>query len=98
MIATNAALTKPQANKLADATHDGYAQHVQPVHTMVDGDTIFAVSAASPTDDQTTRFRSILALAPKVMGEAILNLLLIGFFDMVKKNKLFHVIIDGHVC
>ncbi|NLN41846.1 MAG: P1 family peptidase, partial [Clostridiales bacterium] len=38
VIATNAKLTKEQANKLATISHDGLALAIRPVHTMVDGD------------------------------------------------------------
>lgn len=44
LIATNAELTKTQATKVAQMAHDGYARAISPVHTMFDGDTIFALS------------------------------------------------------
>lgn len=47
IIATNAALTKAQASKVASAAHDGLARAIRPVHTMDDGDTLFAVSTGS---------------------------------------------------
>lgn len=47
VVATNAALTKEQANKLAQLGHDGLARVISPVHTMVDGDTIFALSTGA---------------------------------------------------
>lgn len=40
-VITNAKLTKGQCNKLASMTHDGYAAAIKPVHSSVDGDTIF---------------------------------------------------------
>ena len=43
-VATNAALTKSQANKLADVSHDGLAMAVRPAHLMSDGDTMFALA------------------------------------------------------
>ncbi len=43
VVATNATLTKEQANKLASVAHDGIALAVRPAHTMSDGDTIFAL-------------------------------------------------------
>jgi L-aminopeptidase/D-esterase-like protein len=42
IIATNARLTKPQANKVAQMAHDGLARAIYPVHTTVDGDIVFA--------------------------------------------------------
>ena len=44
VVATNARLTKEQANKLASVAHDGLALAVRPAHTMSDGDTIFALA------------------------------------------------------
>ena len=44
VIATNAQLTKVQANKLAQMAHDGFARAINPVHTTADGDTIFAAA------------------------------------------------------
>jgi L-aminopeptidase/D-esterase-like protein len=48
VVATNAALTKSQARKVAQMAHDGLARAVSPVHTMWDGDTIFALSYGRP--------------------------------------------------
>ena len=44
VVATNATLTKEEANKLASIAHDGLALAVRPAHTMRDGDTIFAIA------------------------------------------------------
>lgn len=50
VIATDAALTKPQAQRLAQAGHDGLARCINPVHTMSDGDTVFALATGlAPT-------------------------------------------------
>lgn len=44
IVATNAALSKSQAQRLAVMAQDGIARAVRPAHTPFDGDTIFAVS------------------------------------------------------
>ncbi|GAB6845186.1 L-aminopeptidase/D-esterase-like protein [Methylorubrum rhodinum] len=44
VVATDAALTKAQAKRLAMAAHDGLARAIHPVHTPLDGDMVFAVS------------------------------------------------------
>lgn len=44
VVATNAKLTKEQANKVAQMAQDGLARAVRPAHTMYDGDTIFALA------------------------------------------------------
>ena len=53
VIATDAVLTKPQAQRLAVAGHDGLARAINPVHTQMDGDTLFALAtgAAGRTPD-----------------------------------------------
>jgi L-aminopeptidase/D-esterase-like protein len=44
IIATNATLTKSEANKVAQMGHDGLARAISPVHTGMDGDTVFAAA------------------------------------------------------
>ncbi len=43
-IATDASLSKEEVNKVAQMAHDGFAQAIRPVHTMFDGDAIFALA------------------------------------------------------
>lgn len=67
VVATNARLTKEQANKVAQMAHDGLARAIRPAHTLFDGDTIFALATgkvrASPT--------LVGAYAAEVVAEAI---------------------------
>ncbi|MDA0636840.1 P1 family peptidase [Nonomuraea sp. MCN248] len=50
VVATDLTLTKAQCGKLAAVAHDGLARAIRPAHTMVDGDTVFAVATcARPT-------------------------------------------------
>ncbi|MGA0562340.1 P1 family peptidase [Ancylobacter sp. VNQ12] len=44
LVATDAVLTKAQCKRLAVMAHDGYAHAIWPVHTPLDGDTIFAAA------------------------------------------------------
>ena len=44
LIATNAVLTKAGANKISQMAHNGYARSINPIHTMLDGDTIFTMA------------------------------------------------------
>jgi putative pantetheine hydrolase len=46
VVATDAALTRAQAQKLAGTAHDGLARAVRPVHLLSDGDTVFALATA----------------------------------------------------
>lgn len=45
VVLTDATLTKAQARKVAAVAHDGLARAVAPVHSMVDGDTIFCLAS-----------------------------------------------------
>lgn len=44
VVATNADLPEPGLTKVADLAHDGLARAIRPMHTMLDGDTIFAIA------------------------------------------------------
>ena len=44
VVATDAQITKPQAQRLATVAHDGLARAINPVHTMSDGDTLFTLA------------------------------------------------------
>lgn len=46
VVATDASLTKSQATRLAQVAHDGLARAINPVHTVADGDTLFALATA----------------------------------------------------
>jgi L-aminopeptidase/D-esterase-like protein len=43
-IATDAVLSKAQCRRLASAAHDGLARTIDPIHTSMDGDTVFALA------------------------------------------------------
>ena len=47
VIATDALVTKAQATRLAQMGHDGLARSINPVHTMSDGDTLFALGTGA---------------------------------------------------
>ena len=65
VVATNARLSKEQANKLASVAHDGLAMSIRPAHTMVDGDTMFAL-ATGKLDGPTDMNRLCTAVAVSV--------------------------------
>ena len=69
VVATNARLTKPQVTKVAQMAHDGLARTISPVHTSIDGDTIFAASVGGPTSgDVSSNVPPGVAAAPDVVG------------------------------
>jgi L-aminopeptidase/D-esterase-like protein len=71
VIATDACLTKAQANKLAQIAHDGLARSIQPVHTVMDGDVMF--SLATGTLQQPGDMAMLGAAAAEVVALAVLD-------------------------
>jgi L-aminopeptidase/D-esterase-like protein len=69
VVATNARLTKAQATKVAQMAQDGLARAVRPVHTMLDGDTLFALSAGRVQSDVT----AVGAFAAEAVSLAVLR-------------------------
>lgn len=69
VVATNVALTKAGANKLAQMAQTGLVRAIRPVHTMIDGDVVFALSLGDRSGDLTV----IGALAADVLSEAIVR-------------------------
>lgn len=66
-IITNAKLTKAQATKIASMTHNGYARAISPVHTSLDGDTIFTLG----TGEVEVNIDTLGTLSAYVMEKAI---------------------------
>lgn len=71
VVATNATLTKSQANKLADVSHDGLAMAVRPAHLMSDGDTMFAL--ATGEHDSKANMNRLCAAAALCTSRAIVR-------------------------
>jgi L-aminopeptidase/D-esterase-like protein len=69
VVATNVALTKAGVNKLAQMAQTGLARAIRPVHTLIDGDVVFALSLGDKSGDPTV----IGALAADLLSEAIVR-------------------------
>ena len=69
IIATNAILTKAEANKISEMAHNGYARSINPIHTTVDGDTIFTMGTNKIKSDVNV----IGTMAAEAMSKAIIN-------------------------
>lgn len=67
VVATSAGLSKTEATKVAQMAHDGLARTVRPAHTLLDGDTIFALSTGRVRADVS----AVGALAAEVFAQAI---------------------------
>jgi L-aminopeptidase/D-esterase-like protein len=71
VIATDARLTKAQANHLAQLADDGYARAIWPVHSIADGDTVFALATGTHAGDPD--MLTLGALAADVMARAVVR-------------------------
>jgi L-aminopeptidase/D-esterase-like protein len=74
VVATDAALTKAQAQKFAGVAHDGIARAVRPAHLLNDGDTVFALATgARPLGGHPLALNDILAAAADLVTRAIVR-------------------------
>lgn len=71
-ILTNAKFDKAKLNKIAALAQNGYARSIRPVHTMMDGDTIYALSVGNLEVD----INIVGTLASRVMAQAVKNAVL----------------------
>lgn len=71
VVATNASLTKVQAQKVAQMAHDGFARAIAPVHTPYDGDTVFAAATGRWKHDANLLI--VGALAADAVAQAIVR-------------------------
>ena len=72
VVATDAALTKPQAKRLAVMAQDGLARAIRPVHTPLEGDTVFAASTrATPLADPVWGLAELGTLAADTLARAV---------------------------
>jgi L-aminopeptidase/D-esterase-like protein len=69
VVATNARFNKAKATKIAQMAHDGLARAVRPAHTMLDGDTIFALATGEKNADVSI----VGAYAAEVLAQAIVR-------------------------
>ncbi len=68
VVGTNAALSPTEVTKVAQIAHDGLARTIRPVHTMSDGDTIFALSVPIHRDAPVN---TVGIIGAEVMAEAV---------------------------
>ena len=75
VVATNARLDKTQLRKMARMAHNGLAKTIHPAHTILDGDTIFAVSVPEESESRenpSVNFMAIAVAGEKALAKAIL--------------------------
>lgn len=81
VVLTNATLTTAQCRKVAAVAHDGMARAIRPVHSMLDGDTIFCLASGgrpAPVDPRAAvaELDALLAAAADVFTAACRNAVL----------------------
>jgi L-aminopeptidase/D-esterase-like protein len=69
VVAANVKFTKAEATKMAQMAQDGLARTVRPAHTMLDGDTIFALATGGRKADVST----VGAYAAEALAQAIVR-------------------------
>ena len=70
VVATDAPLTKAQCQRLAGAGHDGLARAIRPVHTMSDGDTLFALATGQ---SRAADFNLLCSMAGEAVARACIH-------------------------
>jgi putative pantetheine hydrolase len=73
VVATNATLSKAQCAKLAGVAHDGMARAIRPAHSMVDGDTVFALSTGDGPAAAPLELHAILTAAADCFTRAVVH-------------------------
>ena len=79
VVATTAILTKAECARVATVAHDGLARAIRPVHSMLDGDTIFAVATGrdelppAPDRARNVMLNEVLAAAADCFATACTN-------------------------
>jgi len=71
VVATDAALTKAEAKRLAVMTHDGFARALWPAHTPFDGDLVFALATARRPRAESVDMVALGAAGAACMARAI---------------------------
>lgn len=73
VVATNADLTKAEAQRVAIMAHDGLARAIRPVHTPFDGDSVFSLATGQYEikNDRPMMLAAIGALAADTLARAI---------------------------
>jgi L-aminopeptidase/D-esterase-like protein len=69
IVATNAKLSKRETTKVAQMAQSGLARTISPIHSTVDGDLVFALSAGNATYD----VNAIGLMAEEAVAAAVLR-------------------------
>lgn len=73
VVATDAELTRAQAQKLAGTAHDGLARAVRPVHLLHDGDTVFTLATGTCRLPDPGVLNEVLAAGADALCRAVVR-------------------------
>ena len=76
VIATDATLTKAECQKTSGLGHDGLARAVNPVHTLLDGDTLFTLATGERPPPDLPGLYDLMALAGDCVTRAVAHAML----------------------
>ena len=71
VIATDATLTKAQCQKVSGLGHDGLARAVSPVHTLLDGDTLFTLATGTRPAPELPALHALMVAAGECVTRAV---------------------------
>lgn len=71
VIVTDARLAKAQAARIAQVAHDGLARTIRPVHTPMDGDTLFVAGTGTAPAGVPTEMTLLSIMAAEVTAAAV---------------------------
>lgn len=92
VVATNIMLSKVQLIKVAELSHNGMARAIHPIHTTLDGDTVFALSSHS-SEQKTLKHLSDISIVD-LIGLAAAN----AMTKAIKNSILHATSIDQFPC
>jgi L-aminopeptidase/D-esterase-like protein len=76
VVATDVTLDKAGCSRLATMGHDGMARAIAPAHTVLDGDTVFALATGARPVAELPELVALQAAAAEVVSRAIAHALL----------------------
>lgn len=99
VVATDARLTTAQCRRLAGAGHDGLARAIAPIHTMLDGDTLFALAtgrAAAPgLADLLVLHAAAAECVTRAVGRALLTATSVTMWPGTPRERLVSSYLDA---
>lgn len=76
VIATDATLTKAQCQKVSGLGHDGLARAIHPVHTLLDGDTLFTLATGERPPPELPGLHALMVAAGDCVTRAVAHAVL----------------------